>query len=117
VFRFGFEDGDGDLVEGGGVTIRLTSIPSGIVEVKGVGWESFNDLNPFAGYASVTTCEAFLGGDTAKQAEFFLTDAEGRTSATISQLLRPGEAGVPRGAPTAPVVRPLAPPSRGGRNR
>lgn len=119
VFHFGFEDGDGDLVEGGGVTIRLTSIPTGVVEVKRVGWESFPDLNPFAGYATVTTCETFLAGDVAKDAEFFLTDAAGETSATISQRLTPVGAGAaPRDGVVqhpGPVLQPDAavPPASG----
>lgn len=109
LFHFGFEDGDGDLVEGGGVTIRLTSEPSGIVEEKGVGWESFPDLNPYAGYATVTSCETFLPGDVAKRADFFLTDAEGRPSATTSQMLYPTPQGA-TGAPAAPAGGVVAQP-------
>lgn len=89
VFRFGFEDGDGDLVQGGGVTIRLTGIPSGLQETKGLGWESFSDLGPYAGYAEILTCETFGTSDTSKLAEFFITDASGRSSAIYSTTLVP----------------------------
>lgn len=125
LFSFGFEDGDGDLVTGGGVTIRLTGIPSGIEETKGVGWESFPALNPYAGYAEIVTCESFVSGDSSKRAEFFIFDAAGRTSAIYSQDLFPvaGRSGSP-GTSSAPVAIPVGAPdaespsqSSGGRNR
>lgn len=125
-FSFGFEDGDGDLVTGGGVTIRLTGLPSGIVETKGVGWESFPSLNPFAGYAEIVTCESFVSGDTSKRAEFFIFDAAGRTSAIYSQDLVPVAPRTPGSAvgARAPVAAPMRAPdpespsqSSGGRNR
>ncbi|MEQ9569522.1 MAG: hypothetical protein RLN75_04985, partial [Longimicrobiales bacterium] len=111
VFRFGFEDGDGDLVQGGGVTIRLTGIPSGLQETKGLGWEHFPDLNPYAGYAEILTCESFATSDTGKLAEFFITDAAGRSSAIYSTTLTPVSSG--RGAPTsgAPVATPAGAPT------
>lgn len=126
LFSFGFEDGDGDLVTGGGVTIRLTGIPSGIQETKGVGWESFPALNPYAGYAEIVTCESFVSGDSSKRAEFFIFDAAGRTSAIYSQELFPvaGRGAAPGADRPAPVAGPVGAPEgespsqpTGGRNR
>lgn len=124
IFHFGFEDGDGDLVQGGGVTIRLTGIPSGIVETKGVGWESYPALNPYAGYAQIATCESYISGDSAKRAEFFIFDASGRSSATYSQVLYPvASRGVAAFGTPAPVAgagwaeNVPADQSSGGRNR
>jgi hypothetical protein len=98
LFDFGFEDGDGDLLSPGGVTIRLTGIPSGgSPEIKGLDWDSFSGLNSFAGYTDIVTCETF-GSDTAKLAEFFITDAQGAMSAIYSTTLTPTASG-----PTGPV--------------
>lgn len=115
VFRFGFEDGDGDLVQGGGVTIRLTGIPSGLQETKGLGWEQFPDLGPYAGFAEIITCETFGTSDTAKLAEFFITDAVGRSSAIYSTTLVPVSSGRGVDGAGAPVAAPQS--EAVGRNR
>jgi hypothetical protein len=91
-FDFGFEDGDGDLLSPGGVTIRLTGSPSGVQEIKGLDWGSFSGLNPFAGYTDIVTCETF-GSDNAKLAEFFITDESGAMSAIYSTTLTPSSGG------------------------
>ncbi len=100
-FEFGYEDGDGDLVAPAGVTIRLTGIPSGTVETKGLPWDSFSGLNTYAGYTDLVTCETF-GSDSAKLAEFFIDDAAEGTSAIFTTTLAP--AGGARGAAAAGVV-------------
>jgi hypothetical protein len=107
VFDFGFEDGDGDLVSPAGVTIRLTGIPSGFQELKTRDWGAFSGIGPYAGFAELVTCETFLSGDSAKLAEFFVTDASGRSSAIFSTTLTPVSG---TGAP--PAVQ-----SSGGRTR
>jgi hypothetical protein len=89
VFAFGFEDGDGDLVAPGGVTLRVTGIPSGFQEIKTSDWGAFTAIGPFAGFADLVSCETFLSGDTGKRAEFFITDAAGRSSAIFSTVLSP----------------------------
>jgi hypothetical protein len=114
-FDFGFEDGDGDLSSPGGVTIRLTGSPSGFQEVKGLDWDSFSGLNPFAGYTDIVTCETF-GRDTAKLAEFFITDGSGAMSAIYSTTLTPFTGGGPSGSVTgdAAVARVLTTEPGGG---
>lgn len=131
LFDFGFEDGDGDLYSPGGVTIRLTGSPSGTQETKGLDWDSFSDLNSFAGYTDIVTCETF-GSDTAKLAEFYITDAYGAMSAIYSTTLTPttggSSGGVANGVPSlssgrfsqplgagVAVARPIATAPGGGR--
>lgn len=101
-FEFGYEDGDGDLVAPAGVTVRLTGVPSGTVETKGLAWDSFSGLNPYAGYTDLVTCETF-GSDTAKLAEFFIEDAAGGASAIYTTTLSSstGPAGVSGTPPRA----------------
>ncbi len=89
-FDFGYEDGDGDLVEGGGVTIRLTGVPSGLMETRQVDWSSFGEINPYAGFTDLITCETFATGETAKLVEFFITDYAGLNSTIFSTTLLPG---------------------------
>lgn len=114
LFEFGFEDGDGDLASPGGVTIRLTGIPSGgSPEIKGLGWDSFSGLNPYAGYTDIVTCEVF-GSDTAKLAEFFITDENGAMSAIYSTTLTPTTGGPSGSAPADVAVARVLAPEPGG---
>ena len=114
LFDFGFEDGDGDLVSPGGVTIRLTGIPSGgSPEIKGLDWDSFSGLNPYAGYTDIVTCEVF-GSDTAKLAEFFITDENGAMSAIYSTTLTPTTSGPSGPAPVDVAVARVLTPEPGG---
>ncbi|NNF37567.1 MAG: hypothetical protein HKN71_02800, partial [Gemmatimonadetes bacterium] len=97
LFEFGFEDGDGDLVAPGGVSLRLTGIPSGFQELRVRPWDAFSGIRPYAGFTQFVACETFLSGDSGKLAEFFITDAAGGSSTIFSTTLTPVTgSGVPR---------------------
>jgi hypothetical protein len=113
LFDFGFEDGDGDLVSPGGVTIRLTGSPSGFQEIKGLDWDSFSGLNPYAGYTDIVTCETF-GSDNSKLAEFFITDENGAMSAIYSTTLTPTTSGSSGSLPSSVAVARVVAPEPGG---
>jgi hypothetical protein len=99
-YRFDYADADGDIGEPGGLSLRLTGVPSGNVQNKGLDWVSLDPApDGYVGPVSVVSCEQF-GSDTAKDFELWVTDAEDNQSNILTgRLEKPAGGAVPGRAP------------------